>query len=51
MPKIFEDDFIVVRGEWINDEFRISIHQKKGESELVPRGYWLGSNFLVYKKP
>lgn len=47
-PIIHEDERIVVRGHWREGEFFVYVHPRVGDSEVVPRGYWLGSNALAF---
>lgn len=49
--KLFEDDRVVLRGEWRPNGFHVYVHHKVAGSEIQPRGYWLGHNSLIWSLP
>jgi len=52
-PVLYQDDKIVVRGSWEDNkgkqEYRVRIHQVVNGKEMLPRGYWLGSNMAIWE--
>lgn len=48
-PILHEDATIVVRGIWRDGKYHIYVHPKILEKEMQPRGYWLGSNSLIFE--
>lgn len=52
-PVIYEDSALIIRGEWRKNgsEFCLFAHPKPLGEEQRPRGYWLGSNALIFENP
>ena len=51
-PKIWENDFCIVRIMTEGRETIVSIHyKKKNGNEELPQGYVLGENMAIFKEP
>jgi hypothetical protein len=52
-PVLHRDDRVVVRGSWEDNkgkqEYRVRIHQVVDGQEMLPRGYWIGSNMAIWE--